>query len=390
MKLFWWKRTTALSLALGLGALSLQGCGGGSSRASGQDGVDTPVPTVATPISTPNPVPIVVTDPNGLENAIRFAPRNSTIIVVAGTYAPVSLEGEDFGPMTIIADEEGTLVQDAIKGDVTIVGNNNSPAIELIGQSDMTFQGFNLRGGRRATVNIVNSPGTELRHNRISGSGSDGVVIEETDDIIVFNNIISGHAGSGVQILGSNFVEIYNNTVYGNGRSGVSIGSSSQPASTITLRNNIFRGNRTAGISASNVSTLIDSNYNIINDGLRELVAGSRDIVGNTVAEDPLFIAPEFGDFHMANGVSTSISPAIDSGDPFTPDFYVAELRTRTTEDSRVRDTGPIDRGYHYPFSIVATRTPIPSPRPTNTRGPTGIVQARTPTPTPTPTPTIP
>jgi len=331
-----------------------------------------------------------VRDNVSLNAVLNTAPRNSVIYVVAGTYFPISLKGEDHGPLTIIADEEGVLVQDSIAGDSTILSNNNAPAIDLEGQSDITFEGFRIRGGRDATVRIVNSPGTEIRHCRISGSGSDGVVIEATDDIILFNNAIYDHDGSGVQILDVNFVEIYNNTVYGNGRSGVSIGSSLQPAAAITLRNNIFRANRTAGISVSESSINIDGNYNLNNDGLRGLAAGNRDISGNTVQQNPLFVDADSGDFRMGNGLGGSISPAIDTGDPFTPEDFLAELRIRSTEITRIRDTGTVDRGYHYPFSIVATVTPIPSPGPSNTRGPLASTPTRTPTPTPTPTPTIP
>jgi len=392
MKFACWTRKTALSIALGLATVSLQACGDGSSRVSGQDGVPTATATEGTIVPTPTPEapPIIVRENQSLNAVINNAPRNSTIIVVSGTYSAVSLTGDDRGPLRIIADEEGTLVQDAIKGDVTILANNNGPAINLNGQSDITFEGFQLRGGRDSTVSIYNSPGTDIRHCRITGSANDGVLVEFTDDIILFNNAIWGHAGSGVQILDTNFVEVYNNTFYGNGRSGITIGSSLQPASNIILRNNIFRANSSAGITVDAASIGIDSNYNLINDGLRGLLAGSRDIVGNRAEHNPLFLNPDAGDFHMARGLATSVSPAVDTGDPLTPLDFLSELRVRTTLESRIRDTGTVDMGYHYPFSIVATPTPNPTLTPTNTRSsdPVGPSPVRTPTPTFTPTPT--
>ncbi len=392
MKFVWWIRTTALSIVLGLGALSLQACGGGSSRVSGQEGVDTPTPIEsALPTLTPAPDPIVVRDNESLNAVLNHAPPNSIIYVVAGTYPAISLTGEDHGPLTVIADEEGLLVQDAITGDATILGDGNVPAIDLQGQSNIRFEGFRLRGGRDASIRIFDSPGTDIRHCRISDSAGNGILVERTDDIILFNNLVYGNAGSGIQILDVNFVEIYNNTFYGNGRSGVSIGSSPQSGSAITLRNNIFRANQSFGISVGSGASNISSNYNLNNDGFRGIAAGSREIVGNTARENPLFVAPDQGDFHMSNGVTTSIGPAIDTGDLITPEDFLAELRVRTTEVSRVRDTATIDMGYHYPFAIIATPTANPTFTPTNPRGSGGgggTPRTATPTPTPTRTPT--
>ncbi len=332
-------------------------------------------PPQATPTGTP--LPIFTQPPSGgvlivrpgqdITAIAKAAPSGATLLVAPGVYASVILNPGDLqGPLTLIADVTGAGT-DSPAAPVVISVRGTSPAVDLSGQSDLTLDGFSLRGGVGAGVRVSDSSRITVRNCLIAENRGDGVVFDASSDGLVFNNVIFDNAGSGVRVLGTVGLRVINNTVYGNADDGVVVGDASDPSSDPVIRSNIFNGNGGAGLSIDASTTAVDFDYNLNTDGYAgDAEPAPHDIAG-TLA-NPLFVAPAREDFHLALGLVGSQSPAVDTGDPATDAALVAALTVRTTQPDGTLDTPPVDLGYHY---AAPAPTPTPRPRPTRTPTPT-------------------
>ena len=180
---------------------------------------------------------------------------------------------------------------------------------------------------------------------------------------MILDNIVVGNHRAGIRAYGASSLQAINNTVYGNHDNGVSVGNAQEPSANVTVVNNIVSANAPAGIVVDATTSGYDGNFNLNTDGYGpDTPSGPNDIDMN-----PLFVDPQGGDFHLADG-----SPAIDTGDSAIDADAVILLEQRGTRIDGSADNEPLDLGYHYP-----TPPPTPTPLPRNTR-------KKTATPTPT------
>lgn len=113
------------------------------------------------------------------------------------------------------------------------------------------------------------------------------------NQIDVYNNTMIFNQGSGLTIWKENAdytisnVRIVNNVMYGNTRSAIEVTAPGITGGNVIV-NNIMTGNATGPVSGSTAGIALDHN----------LTSG-----------DPLYVAPDKGDFHLRTG-----SPAIDTG----------------------------------------------------------------------------
>jgi len=332
-----------------------------------QASLPTPSPT-----GTPAGDVLVVHPGASISDIARSARAGSTLFVEPGVYAPIALGAGDLrGPITLIADVNGSHSESPAAA-VTISVRGNVPGIELSGVSNVTIDGFSVRGGSGAGVLVEQSTNVAVQNCLITSSRGDGVELDGSSSVLALNNLVFGNSGSGILVRGSSDVRVINNTLYRNQAAGISVGDAAQPSNAIMLRNNIVNLNTPVGLTADPSTSGYDADYNLNTDGYgTDTPQGVDDVIGNIA--NPLFIAPTLEDFHLARGLSGSQSPAADAGDPNIDAEVAAALGQRTTQTDGSADSPPIDLGYHYP-AVPPTPTPLP-PRP-----------SRTPTRSPTPT----
>lgn len=320
----------------------------------------------------------------------KSAPAGTTIIVSPGVYPPIVFQPGDLQDgLYFFADVTGAF-SESPPAPVVIDGEGHEAAIQLSGQSNLTFDSFTLRGGTVAGFIAKSAPGTSVDDCTISENGGDGVQVEGADGGLIFNNLITANGGAGIRVLGTAGLEIINNTVYDNTQSALSVGGPPAAASSdVFVENNIFNHNH-AGIVVDASTTGYQGDFNLNTDGYDGTQPGPDD-----VQTDPLFVFPASGnldagaDFHLA-----AESPAIDAGDPNTSADLGSTLTQLTTQSDGTLDSPPPDLGYHY---LPPAQAPTPAPKPTHTHSgtPTPTHRPGTPaagataTPTPKATPTI-
>lgn len=344
-------------------ALVVHSCGGGGGGSGGGVPQNTRPGQMTTPgaSATPTPATLIVAAGESIAEAIKRAPSGSTLIVSPGTYGPVVLAAGDAGDaITLVADVTGKLT-DSAAAPVTISAQARPAAISLSGQTDLTIDGFTIRGGQTAALLVTNSPGTAVLNCIVTQSTGDGIRFQQSNAGLIFNSIVSENRGAGIHLRGSDRVRVINNTIYNNSTAGLSADSST----VLQVTNNIMEHNTPAGIIVDSSVSALTEDFNLNNDGYRGAAAGPNDIVG----QDPLFTFPDGGDFHVQAVSGGATSPAVDSGDPDTDPDLVALLVQGATQSDGMSDVLPVDLGYHYPQPPA---TPTPRPRASRTSTPRG------------------
>jgi len=143
--------------------------------------------------------------------------------------------------------------------------------------------------------------GSNNRAGIIIGAHDNTVQI---DGMVLRNNVIFNNAGEGILIKYQPIsnIEIYNNVIYNND-GGIRI---SADINGLTIRNNIFASNTGAHVNiSSNINNLIVS-HNLYH---KSSSIGNGVTDTNPVYDDPLFVDPTKGNFHLQEN-----SPAIDAG----------------------------------------------------------------------------
>jgi parallel beta-helix repeat protein len=311
-----------------------------------------------TPTGTPTGDVLVVHSGASIGDIARAARAGSTLFVEPGVYGPIALRAGDLrGPITLIADVNA-LRSDSPAAPVTISVRGNVPGIRLSGLSNVTIDGFSVRGGVGAGVVVEQSTAVAVQNCLVTGTRGDGVRFDGSSSVLALDNLVFGNSGSGILVRGSSDVRLINNTLYQNQAAGISVGETAQPSDAITLRNNILNLNTPVGLTTDLSTSGYDADFNLNTDGYgADTPQGVDDIIGNVA--NPLFIAPAREDFHLARGLSGSQSPAVDAGDPEIDAEVAAALGQRTTQTDGSADMPPVDLGYHYP-AVLPTPTPLP------------------------------
>ena len=359
----------------------LAGCGSSSSGQSSTPAASvvgsstktpTPIPGRATatlavpPADTPTPGPptLVVHPGDDVIAVIRSAPAGSVVAFASGTYASLRLQASDVqGPLSLVADVNGQLTDGSPLPVLIAAGTGAPAALVLSGISGLTIDGFTIEGGTDEALYVSSSPQTTVQNCIVRASDGDGIFVEAADQTVILDNIVVGNHRAGIRAYGASSLQAINNTVYGNHDNGVSVGNAQEPSANVTVVNNIVSANAPAGIVVDATTSGYDGNFNLNTDGYGpDTPSGPNDIDMN-----PLFVDPQGGDFHLADG-----SPAIDTGDSAIDADAVILLEQRGTRIDGSADNEPLDLGYQYP-----TPPPTPTPLPRNTR-------KKTATPTPT------
>jgi parallel beta-helix repeat protein len=311
-----------------------------------------------TPTGTPTGDVLVVHPGASIGDVARAARAGSTLFVEPGVYGPIALGAGDLrGPITLIADVNA-LHSDSPAAPVTISVRGNVPGIRISGLSNVTIDGFSVRGGAGAGVLVEQSSAIAVQNCLVTATRGDGVHFDGSSSVVALDNLVFGNSGSGILVHGSSDVRLINNTLYQNQAAGVSVGDATEPSNAITLRNNISNLNTPVGLTADPSTSGYDSDFNLNTDGYgADTPQGVDDIIGDIA--NPLFIAPAREDFHLGRGSSGSQSPAVDAGDPEIDAEVAAALGQRTTQTDGSPDAPPVDLGYHYP-AVLPTPTPLP------------------------------
>jgi len=358
------------SLRLGLLAIVVvalaAACGGGGGGGGS--------PAASTP---PNPLYVA---PNGqdanlgdidhplatLNRAAQITPNGYTIIVAPGTYhEAVTTERRgsvEARSLSIIADVTGTSTQRAA-GPVVIdaTGTGAAAAFAVSNSAGTEVDGFTVLGGAKYGILVTSDANdVQIRNCVVHDNADDGIHVQDSSNVVIFNNLVYNNQGSGVAIvgqsLGSQGAHLINNTLYNNQFRGITVGTSTKASQNAFARNNIVQnsGDPTIRVltppppSVPRSDIGYDADFNLVLPANYEptTIAGRHD-----VKSDALFVNAGAGDFHLRAG-----SPAINAGDSLIGMQELANaLRGRTTTGGNDCDKSAIDIGYHYRIASSCT-----------------------------------
>jgi parallel beta-helix repeat protein len=301
-----------------------------------------------------------------ISKAADISRSGSTVVVGPGTYPEGVTTVVALQDVTFLADPSGQLTGDA-PGAVVLDGTaaGEEAGFNLSNASGTLIDGFTISGFSDAGV-LIKGGSDNLRVQQcvIFGNASDGIRVQDSANVLVFNNLIYGNGGSGVAIAGATSgspnAEVINNTIVGNQVRGLTVGTSTRASPGAFVHNNIIQDNGQdvsikvfapppSGVPNSNVGYQGDFNLVLPSAYLPSTIKGRHDI-----ALDAQFVNADAGDFHLRGG-----SPAINAGDSLNglPDLR-AILRTLTTTGGTACDKSALDLGYHYPAARCTAAGP--------------------------------
>jgi parallel beta-helix repeat protein len=331
------------------GTIILAACGGGGGN---------------TPAGPPPPNPLYVRSSGAdthsgadKDNALRsigkaasLARSGYTIIVGPGTYpggvtntAAVGVAPQE---LQFIADATGAMTGDP--AGAVVVSAAASGAVDgfnLSNSPGSLIDGFTITGFPDAGIVLKSASNNFVVQNCIvTNNPGDGIRVQDSSNVLVFNNLVYGNGGVGVgivgQISGSPSARVLSNTLANNGNRGLVVGNTKAASAGALVQNNIVQNNSGDANIKVLTSPRSDLNYsgdyNLVSPAtyLPKTISGTHDL--NT---DALFTA----DYHLQRS-----SPAIDAGAPLTvPTAQITILRTRTTDGINL-DTGDLDLGFHF------------------------------------------
>jgi parallel beta-helix repeat protein len=283
-----------------------------------------------------------------ISKAAQIALSDYAIVVAPGTYiGEVTTTPIGKAPQRLHFVAQGRVVVD-------VSGIPGAAGFTLANSPGTIIDGFMIRGGADGGIVLKShSDDFEIRNCVVSGSAGDGIRVQDSAKVLVFNNLVFGNTGIGMRIggttSGSANAQLINNTVYGNGARGIEIGNTSAASPGAFVFNNIVESNGQENIKVdTNLRSDLGYNgdHNLVFPG-SYLPGGAGGIRGaNDINSDALFLASQNGDFHLSPN-----SPAINRGDALQPEMAdlrrVLGARTTTGVD---RDLPPLDIGYHYPL----------------------------------------
>ena len=219
----------------------------------------------------------VPTEFTTIQSAIDTAYSGDTIQVAAGTYT----ENIVFSEENIVLRGEGA--------DSTILNGNNVGAV--------------------ITLTADQTSATQISHLTVTGgnAATGGGIAAYTATPVIRHVIVHGNtattSGGGIYLEGN--ATLSHVTVFGNTSGGNGDGINHAGTGTIAITNSILWGNGTEDLSSTGTA---DLTYSIIGDDAWLSGAGNKN-------ESPDFVDEANGDFNLNWG-----SPAMDAGDPNSPD----------------------------------------------------------------------
>ncbi len=344
-------RVVQLLSTVGAGlALLLTGCGGGGGGGGAPAGPPPPNPLyVRTSGNDTNSGGDPANALKTISKAAQLARSGYLIIVGPGTYREgVTTAAVGVAPqgLQFFADVTGARTGDNA-GEVKLdgTGTRATAGFNLFSSMGSLIDGFTMTGFSDAGITIKSgSDDFTIQNCLITNNTGDGIRVQDSASVLIFNNLLAGNGGTGVgivgQISGSPNARVLSNTMVDNGTRGLIVGNTSAASPGALVHNNVVQGN--GGDANIKVFTTprsdlgYDGDYNLVFPGtyLPNDINGSHDFNG-----DAKFTA----DFHLQ-----STSPAINAGGPLNlPNSQTTILRGRTTTGSNL-DTGVFDMGFHF------------------------------------------
>jgi parallel beta-helix repeat protein len=293
-----------------------------------------------------------------ISRAAQIALSDYTIYVGSGVY-PESVNAARTGPapqgLMFVADVQGEFTGD--RGPVTInaTGTSGASGFNLSSVRKGRIDGFTITGGNDAGI-VIKSGSDEftIQNCIVANNGGDGIRIQDSSQVLIFNNLVYRNGRSGVAITGplrgSPDARVYSNTIYGNATRqgsadrGLTVGNTSVASPRADVRSNIIQNN--AGDASIKVFENPRSDlgyrgdYNLVLPAtyLPAFIRGANDL-----GVDARFVNPATNNFHLMLN-----SPAIDRG-VLPEDFQqgIQMLRQRTTTGVSL-DSEPLDMGFHF------------------------------------------
>lgn len=286
-----------------------------------------------------------------IRRAAQIALSDYTILVAPGTYRDaVTTNPTGQTPKHLQFIAQGRVVLD--------LRNTGAPGFSLSNADAILIDGFTIIGASDAGIVLKSgSDGAVVRNCILAANDGDGIRIQDSANVALWNNLVYGNRGIGIRIggtaAGSPQSVLLHNTVFGNGGRGIEIGNSSKASPGALVLNNIVQQNGLAAAGLENIKVATDppsqahyrGDYNLVFPATYS-PAGSPGIRGiHDIARDALFVDAVTGDFRLHPA-----SPAIDAGDPLNDFFDLRRLLRDRTTTGTARDTGALDLGYHFPF----------------------------------------
>lgn len=289
-----------------------------------------------------------------IRKAAQLALDGYEIIVAPGTYAEevtTDRTGTPAQGISLLADVSGARSgEDPGPVVVDVTGTRNAAGIVLSNSEDSIVDGFRVTGSSDAGIVLKGgSDRVTIRNCEVFDNPGDGIRVQDSSDVLVFNNLVYFNGQRGVaivgQLSGSPDASVVHNTIALNGERGITIGTTSAASPRAYLRNNIVFENGHAG--ALNLRVLTDPRSEVGYDGDYNLVFPANYDPGSIRGPNDLNTAPSFVDLVSADFHVELSSAAINAGDDSIPQSLRNSLRARTVT-GRGPDGGPLDLGYHF------------------------------------------
>lgn len=302
--------------------------------------------------------------------AVGRMAAGDTVVVGPGTYAESVIEppsGTQSRWVTFFADPTGSSTGD-VPGPVVLSARGSGiPGFRLSRARFVIIDGFRVTGGSGGGVHVrQSSQAVTVRHCEIIGNSGDGVLVQDSEDVLVFDNLIWDNSQRGIAVTGSPGARLIHNTVVRNGGQGVFLGPRNDSASSgAFLRNNIVQDNQGTNVevSAEPPSSLLDldTDFNLV---FPASYAPPQVRAAGDLELDALFIDVDGGDFRLSQRAAGEAedSPALDTALEELPSTGpipdIASLTRRSTASDLIADAEPLDLGYHYPIGADPNQTP--------------------------------